>query len=73
MISALNIDKIISLVKSAPEQTAFDWKSDFVQPKDDDYLISLTADSRLAKAALEEDLRVWNCIEEDSENINQKG
>ena len=36
MISALNIDEIISLVKSTPEQTAFDWKSDFVPPKDNE-------------------------------------
>lgn len=36
MISALNIDEIISLVKSAPEQTAFDWKRDFVPPKDNE-------------------------------------
>ena len=36
MISALNIDEIISLVKSTPEQTAFDWKSDFIPPKDNE-------------------------------------
>jgi len=36
MISSLNIDEIISLVKSTPEQTAFDWKSEFVPPKDNE-------------------------------------
>lgn len=36
MISALNIDEIISLVKSTPEQIAFDWKSDFIPPKDNE-------------------------------------
>jgi len=36
MISALTIEQIISLVKSTPEQTAFDWKSDFIPPKDNE-------------------------------------
>ena len=36
MISALNIDEIIKLVKSTPEQTAFDWKSDFIVPDDNE-------------------------------------
>ena len=36
MITALNIDEIVALVKSTPEQTAFDWKSDFILPNDNE-------------------------------------
>jgi predicted HTH transcriptional regulator len=36
MIQQLTIDEIVNLVRSAPEQALFDWKSDFCLPKDDD-------------------------------------
>ena len=36
MISALTIDEILTLLKSAPEQSALDWKVDFTPPTDDE-------------------------------------
>lgn len=36
MIGKLTIDEVINLVKKTPEQTAFDWKVDFVIPNDDE-------------------------------------
>ncbi len=36
MISRLSVDEIIRFLQSKPEQAAFDWKVDFVQPVDDE-------------------------------------
>jgi predicted HTH transcriptional regulator len=36
MIQTLSIDEVVALVRKTPEQTAFDWKTDFVLPKNDD-------------------------------------
>jgi hypothetical protein len=36
MINMLTIDEIIKIVKSTPEQAAFDWKTDFIEPNDDE-------------------------------------
>ena len=36
MIRQLTIDEIVDLVKTAPEQATFDWKTDFSPPKDDE-------------------------------------
>ena len=34
MIKLLSLDEILELCKSSPEQAVFDWKIDFVLPKD---------------------------------------
>jgi predicted HTH transcriptional regulator len=36
MIQTLSIDDVVALVRKTPEQTAFDWKTDFVLPTNDD-------------------------------------
>jgi predicted HTH transcriptional regulator len=36
MINMLTIDEILKMLKSVPEQAAFDWKTDFIQPTDDE-------------------------------------
>ena len=36
MIQTLSIDEVVALVRKTPEQTAFDWKKDFVLPTNDD-------------------------------------
>ena len=36
MITMLTIEEIMEFLAKTPEQTAFDWKSDFVLPSDDD-------------------------------------
>ena len=36
MIQTLTIDQVIAFAKSTPEQTAFDWKADFVVPNDEE-------------------------------------
>lgn len=35
-MQTLNADQIVRLVKSMPENTAFDWKTDFTLPQDDE-------------------------------------
>jgi Putative DNA-binding domain len=36
MIAALTIDEVLAVLKQTPEQAAFDWKVDFVQPTNDE-------------------------------------
>ena len=36
MIQTLSIDEVVALVRKTPEQTAFDWKTDFVLPTNPD-------------------------------------
>lgn len=36
MISALTIDEVVAMLRKTPEQAVFDWKQDFVQPRDDE-------------------------------------
>jgi|GEM_PF-6447044 predicted HTH transcriptional regulator len=36
MIRQLTIDEVLALVKSAPEQSVYDWKADFAPPTDDE-------------------------------------
>ena len=36
VMKTLTVDEVIEMVKKTPEQSAFDWKSDFVLPSDDE-------------------------------------